>query len=312
MRQTIVFNNTRQPVKEHEINKRDYSNDPLGFKVYDGTLQFCFTYSKYQYTETIPYPPILYYSFNKRNWTLWSDIYTPIEVQSGETLYLYGSENNCFSNLDNIATYRYGQQIKLKVIGNGKFDATGNFLSIMNPDINTPVDLTLTSQQCTYDGSHKGFARFKSFFSNITQLYNAKDLHIKCYKMSDNNYSIDFGYFFEGCTNLQTGCVFDNTVYVPLTYSSQAFAIAMYWGCTNLRESTIPPVGTTGNRMLESLFQNCTNLHKITHNNSLPSLNYTGFSSGVGNTGDFYNLGGATYTTGITGIPSGWTIHTSL
>ena len=34
--------------------------------------------------------------------------------------------------------------------------------------------------------------------------------------------------------------------------------------------------------------------------------------NGVSATGDFYNLGGATYTTGTSGIPSGWTVHTSL
>jgi hypothetical protein len=34
--------------------------------------------------------------------------------------------------------------------------------------------------------------------------------------------------------------------------------------------------------------------------------------SGVASTGDFYNLGGATYPTGTSGIPTGWTEHTSL
>lgn len=29
-------------------------------------------------------------------------------------------------------------------------------------------------------------------------------------------------------------------------------------------------------------------------------------------TGDFYNLGGATYTSGDSGIPTGWTEHTLL
>lgn len=32
----------------------------------------------------------------------------------------------------------------------------------------------------------------------------------------------------------------------------------------------------------------------------------------VSATGDFYNLGGANYPSGASGIPSGWTVHTSL
>jgi hypothetical protein len=36
----------------------------------------------------------------------------------------------------------------------------------------------------------------------------------------------------------------------------------------------------------------------------------TNWVGGVAATGDFYNYGGATYTSGANGIPSGWTVHT--
>ena len=38
----------------------------------------------------------------------------------------------------------------------------------------------------------------------------------------------------------------------------------------------------------------------------------SGWLEGVSGTGDFYNLGGATYTSGANGIPEGWTEHNSL
>lgn len=67
----------------------------------------------------------------------------------------------------------------------------------------------------------------------------------------------------------------------------------------------------------QHLFENCPKINKIiiynTTNASSSSNMYMQYwLSGVSATGDFYNLGGASYSRGISGIPSGWTEHTSL
>lgn len=64
------------------------------------------------------------------------------------------------------------------------------------------------------------------------------------------------------------------------------------------------------------MFNGCSNLNEVTVNiNTIYSGYENAFSNwlnGVAATGDFYNLGGATYTSGASGIPTGWTEHTSL
>ena len=62
------------------------------------------------------------------------------------------------------------------------------------------------------------------------------------------------------------------------------------------------------------MFSGCSNLNKIII--SAQDISASGcidnWVQGVSATGDFYNLGGATYSSGASGIPSGWTEKTTL
>ena len=57
------------------------------------------------------------------------------------------------------------------------------------------------------------------------------------------------------------------------------------------------------------MFQNCASLNSITvYADDISATNCTNFwLSGVASSGTFRNLGSATYPTGVSGIPSGWT-----
>jgi hypothetical protein len=62
------------------------------------------------------------------------------------------------------------------------------------------------------------------------------------------------------------------------------------------------------------MFNDCTQLSSVTtYANDISATScLTGWLNNVAATGDFYNLGSATYSSGSSGIPSGWTEHTSL
>lgn len=62
------------------------------------------------------------------------------------------------------------------------------------------------------------------------------------------------------------------------------------------------------------MFYNCYKLNSvITNISNISSNNYMkNWLANVAATGDFYNLGGATFQSGASGIPSGWTEYTSL
>ena len=89
----------------------------------------------------------------------------------------------------------------------------------------------------------------------------------------------------------------------------------MFFGCTSLTESPIIYLtNADGSNAMSSMFLGCTSLNKVTtylqfYKNTNVLNNWL---LNVSPTGDFYNLGGARYTTGTSGIPSGWTVHTSL
>jgi hypothetical protein len=62
------------------------------------------------------------------------------------------------------------------------------------------------------------------------------------------------------------------------------------------------------------MFQRCTSLNQVTTyaDNISASSCLSYWLSGVAATGDFYNLGSATYRSGASGIPEGWTEHNTL
>ena len=125
------------------------------------------------------------------------------------------------------------------------------------------------------------------------------------------NIAAGWGYLFLGCNNLKTPINWiceNNSLTVSGNYAT---FIGMYARCSSLETVIIPPIIKAPSRVFERYVDGCTSLNKMYYNGTL-SINYTNFSRGVPSTGDFYNLGGAKYETGDTGIPSGWTIHTSL
>ena len=84
--------------------------------------------------------------------------------------------------------------------------------------------------------------------------------------------------------------------------------------CTGLITAPALPATTLSNGCYYEMFKGCSSLTNIvTYAQDISATNgLYNWLSGASATGDFYNLGGATYTSDASGIPSGWTEHTSL
>ena len=86
----------------------------------------------------------------------------------------------------------------------------------------------------------------------------------------------------------------------------------MFADCTSLTTAPVLPATTLVERCYNGMFRDCSRLNSVTsYAQDISASNCLGnWLNGVSATGDFYNMGGATYTSGASGIPTGWTVHT--
>ena len=113
---------------------------------------------------------------------------------------------------------------------------------------------------------------------------------------------------FYGCTSLTTAPA------LPATTLAGSCYYQMFSSCTSLTTAPELPATTLAEQCYYSMFRGCTSLNSVTtyaQDISATSCLYNWLRN-VAATGDFYNLGGATYPRGRNGIPSGWTEHNSL
>ena len=83
----------------------------------------------------------------------------------------------------------------------------------------------------------------------------------------------------------------------------------MFYGCTSLTTAPTLPATTLTVYCYQGMFANCTSLNEITSyaNDISASECIYYWVNGVAASGTFHNLGSAVYSTGISGIPEGWT-----
>lgn len=118
-----------------------------------------------------------------------------------------------------------------------------------------------------------------------------------------------FQYAFKGCTGL---------VNIPVEIDSTYFGSWCFYGCfegcNKLEFAPVLKETVVRKETYRSFFQSCTKLKKvITYANDISGVScLNSWLSSVAATGDFYNLGSATYPSGPSGIPSGWAEHKLL
>jgi hypothetical protein len=85
----------------------------------------------------------------------------------------------------------------------------------------------------------------------------------------------------------------------------------MFYGCTSLTTAPQLPATTLVQSCYQNMFSNCTSLNSITCLATAKSISYytNGWVSGVAASGTFTKAASmSSWTTGASGIPSGWTV----
>ncbi len=223
----------------------------------------------------------LQYSLNNGvTWVEWD--MTTINLSNGETICFKGN-NTAFASAD---TGRYNI-----FVFNGSISASGNIMSIL--DNGTCTQLSLPT------------AAFANLFRFSTGLVDISKLTLPATTLGEYCYH---------CTFLGTS-ITEIPVLPATTLTSYCYN-NMFNLCTNLTRVTADkmPATTLADHCYRQMFSGCSSLNYIECGAS--NISATGclenWLGGVSATGDFYNLGGVTYPSGDSGIPSGWTEHTSL
>ena len=139
---------------------------------------------------------------------------------------------------------------------------------------------------------------YRSMFEGCTSLVNAP-IELPATTLAGYCYYSMFG----SCTSLTTAPALPATTLVSDCYSS------MFGSCTSLTTAPTLPATTLASNCYRYMFYGCTSLNNVTvYADDISALDCTtNWLSNVASSGTFRNLGSATYPTGASGIPSGWT-----
>ena len=121
-------------------------------------------------------------------------------------------------------------------------------------------------------------------------------------------YQSCYNNMFKNCTSLTTAPELPATSLADYCYRS------MFSGCTSLTTAPELPATTLVSFCYNDMFRDCSNLQYIKAMfTTTPSINETGnWVNGVSPTGTFVKNASATWTTtGVNGVPTGWTVQTA-
>jgi len=243
----------------------------------------------------------VYCSTDRANWTLFNGTAT---IPANGKLYLKANINSWDGR---------------NISASGNHNVGGNIMSLLYGD-------NFENQTSFPSGSNSNFA---GLFVDNTHLISVVNLIFPATTLTDRCYNYMFGKcsslttaptilpattvtyscyggMFEDCSSLATAPVLPATTLADRCYEN------MFWRCASLTQAPALPATTLISWCYRNLFNSCTNLNTITtYATDIPDdsclIDWVG---GVSATGDFYNLGGATYAVDSpSGIPQGWTEH---
>jgi hypothetical protein len=257
----------------------------------------------------------VFYSTDQVNWTSMGTTDTTAitaTVPANSKLYL-----RC-----NTSQWGSGATKKNAINCSGNFNVGGNINSLLygnlfNGDFEFP--------------SNVGNYTFVGLFGSSTTLINANNLLLPATSLVNYCYSGMFSYTTSlttapalPATTLAQGCYRDMfkecynltitpTILPATTLYSECYK-GMFYNCRAITVSPILPATTLVYACYQEMFRQCWRITNITTyaTDISASQCLNNWLTSASSTGDFYNLGGATYTSDTSGIPEGWTEHTSL
>ena len=191
-----------------------------------------------------------------------------------------------------------GNNERHSMSASGNHNVGGNIMSLIYGD-NFEGKTTFPANSYY---THSGFT---GLFYQDTHLINASNLVLPITTMIKGAYNM----MFQDCSNLLTA-----PSELPATTLADSCYSGMFRECTSLTTAPVLSATTLAGYCYSSMFNGCTSLNRVTTyaSNISASGCLVNWLNNVSATGEFYNLGGATYTSGVSGIPSGWTEYTSL
>ena len=227
---------------------------------------------------------IFEYSINNGStWVTWSPN-TDVTLNNGDKLLVKGNNptaNNGLANggRDGIASFE----------ATGTFDVSGNIMSLVYGDNYEGQTVIVNRDQ------------FACLFLNNSYLVNAQNLVLPATTLATSCYA----YMFQGCTSLITAPELTTNSLSSYCYQ------CMFNGCTSLTTAPELPAIVLREGCYKNMFQNCSSLNNITCLATIISATdcTSYWVNGVSATGTFVKDANTTWTTGNSGIPSGWTVQ---
>ena len=285
-----------------EAATSDFSKEPLTFNILSaGTINW--TASDASIAKTIDY---------KLNNGVWTSITSntsssapTINVVKGDKIQFRGNNTQYATDTSNYNSFS-GSTASFKVEGNIMSLIYGdNFKN--NSTINDYAFLGLfrecaslvSAENLILPATTLADYCYRSMFEGCTSLTSAPTLPATTLASSC------YGIMFQGCTSLTTAPELPVTDLATWCYQS------MFYGCTSLTVAPELPATTLVESCYSFMFAGCTKLNYIkclaTRISASDCTRY--WVNGVASTGTFVKAAGMTgWTTGIKGIPSGWTI----
>ena len=302
----ISLCNRQNEVHYSPYEKHDYSQDYLTFEIVNnGTLTFINSFGS---------SAIIYISYSLDNGTTWNQISfsnTPfLNVIKGQKILFKGTNSTYYNSS---ASQKFGGKFN----GTAIFNVSGNIMSMIEGDnFENKNSFTATTNFLgLFSGSNVKNAYnlifpntvsqgcYRSMFMNCELLLKAPKELPAITLAGDCYYTM-----FDGCVNLQSAPK------ILATVLASYCCTGMFRNCSFL---TVAPTLMATNlvtRCYRYMFENCTSLNYIkalfiTISDSEATDDWV---SGVAANGTFVKNSATTWaTTGIDGIPTGWTVQTA-
>ena len=300
-----------------------YKNQYLTFDIISGGT-ICWKYNTY-YSKTI------YYSINGGEWSSWSTSESgfPKTVSAGDKVRFKGTQDT-YANNQYYTTFSGSTAI---------FNIEGNIMSMLYGDnFSGQTELVsaytfshlfegvnvISAENLILPATSLTTGCYRSMFQGCSSLSTAPALPATT--LSGTCYS----YMFQGCTSLTTAPELKTTTlayscYENMFYGCSSLATApelkattltsncytaMFQGCTSLIAAPDLLATELASGCYSYMFTNCTNLNYVKCLAASPDIQYTmAWLDGVAATGTFVKNPDATWGTGVSQIPQGWTVE---
>lgn len=264
-----------EDIERVDYNKVDYSKIPLTFEILsDGNIGLVVS------DENAPKTKVLY-SINNGVWTeLIPTNNTTFPVVNGDVVQFKGDNPTYGSYVSYVGHYTYFNSTC-------NYRIKGNIMSLI--DSTNFASLKELQSGCT----------FYSLFRDCTGLTDASELLLPATTLT---YRCYYG-MFSNCSGLT------QAPELPAPTLTQDCYFNMFYNCTSLTTAPALPATTLADYCYASMFRFCRNLNYIkcltTNISATGCIN--NWVDGVASTGTFVTPSSTFWTTGGSGIPTGWT-----